>query len=253
MSNRIIKGSIEEHNRYDSYDDDGIKIINYWIKINGEKYTVGLRKNSDVYFEDQFEVVLLVDENNKALAGLCPKKNIKWGNTGTLKSHITDADAFELMAGRVLEKRRESFTVNKGTSSFASYSTNSRTVVNYTIVLPDKRFRVAETIGKHIRPNTDIVALTSDNVAFVIKDNTANKIYGKPRMDYIIALFLWIAFNAAMVYASVTNQKAIFVSYNTVLIIGNLVFGLAFLFSFSAFLSASKTMRIFKQMLNNKG
>lgn len=251
MANRIIKGSIEDYNRYGSYDDDGIKIINYWIKINGEKYTVSLPKNSDVYFEAQFEVVLLVDENNKAVAGLCPKKHLKWGDASTLKSHITENDAFELVAGRVIEKRRESFTVNRGTGSSATYNSNSRTVVNYTIVLPDKNFRVVETIGKHIRPNTDIVALTSDNIGFVIKDNTANKIYGKPRKDYIIALFLWIAFNTAMVYAALTDQKAIFVSYNTVLIIGNLVFGLAFLFSFSAFLSASKTMRIFNQMLNS--
>lgn len=248
MSNRIIKGRIEGYNRLDSYDDEGFKIVNYRVKINGEEYTVGLPKNSDVYFEDQLEVVLWVDDNNKALAGLCPTKNWQWGNTSNLKSHVTEADAFELVAGTVLEKRRESFTVNKGTSSSPIYNSNTKTVVNYTIVLPAKSFRVVDTIGKHIRPNTDIVALLSDGVAFVVKDNTTGKIYGKPRKDYIIALVLWVAFNGAMVYATVTNQKDIFVAYNTVLIIGNIVFGLAFLFSFSAFVSASKTMRIFKQM-----
>ena len=95
--------------------------------------------------------------------------------------------------------------------------------------------------------NTDIVALTENDVAYIIRDKTNNKIYGKPRKDFIIALILWITFNFVMII-----KKDIFVSYTTLVVIGNLFFGIAFLLSFSGFLNASKTMKLFNQMIDNR-
>lgn len=245
MSNKIIKGKIEDLERFEKYDEDGIKFIQYWIKVNNEKYTVTLAKGSNVYFENNYEVILYVNEKNIAIAGLCPKKDFKWGKTKVIDSEVHETDRFEIAEGVVVEKRKENFNVSGANTDYNN--SNSKTVVTYTIVLPDKSFRVHETIGKHIKPNTDIVALTENKVAYIIKDKTNNKIYGKPRKDYIIALVLLIAFNIVMII-----KKEIFVSYTTLLVIGNLFFGIAFLFSFSGFLSASKTMKLFNQMIDNR-
>lgn len=250
MSNTIIKGKIQDYERSERYDDDGYKFIAYWIKINGEKYTLSLPGKTDIYFDNQLDVVLLVNEQNVAVAGLCPKKGYSWGNTGALKNEVKETDRFELAEGIVQEKRRESFNINKGTTSTSAYYYNLRTVITYTIVLPGKNFRVVEDLGKKIKPNTDIVALLENDVAYIIKDKTNNKIYGKPRKDFIIGLVLWIAFIIAMLVVAANGQKSVFTSYNMVMVIGNLVFGIAFLVSFSAFLSASKTMKIFQQMLD---
>lgn len=249
MSNTVIKGRIQDYERSEKYDDDGFKYIGYWIKVNGEKYTLSLPGKTDIYFGSGLEVVLLVNENNVGIAGLCPKKGYRWGNTSPLKNEVNETDRFELAEGMVQEKRRESFNINKGTTSNSVYNYNLRTVITYTIVLPGKNFRVVEELGKKIKPNTDIVALLENDVAYIIKDKTNNKIYGKPRKDFIIALVLWIAFNIAMMVVAANGQKSVFTSYNQVMVIGNLVFGIAFLFSFSAFLSASKTMKIFQQMI----
>ena len=109
---------------------------------------------------------------------------------------------------------------------------------------------MVDVIGKHIKPNTEIVALLEQNVAYIIKDKTNNKVYGKPRKDFIIALFLWLAFNAAMIYALLNGKKAIFTSYNMVLVMGNLVFGIASLISVSSFISSTKTLKLFNQMVD---
>jgi hypothetical protein len=250
MANTIIKGKIEDYNRSEGYDDEGIKIINYWIKVNGKKYTLTLPGKNNFYFESQLEVILDVNEDNVAVAGICPKKDYKWGKTRALKSEVKETDSFELAEGLVKEKRKETFNQSRGVTFNSSSTSTYKTIVTYTIVLPDKNFRVVEEIGKHIKPNTEIVAILENNVAYIIKDKTNNKIYGKPGKGYIISIFLWLAFLIAMFYVSATNQKDIFVSYNQVMIIGNLVFGIIFLISFTGFLSASKTYRIFNQMLN---
>lgn len=96
-------------------------------------------------------------------------------------------------------------------------------------------FRVADVIGKHIKPNTEIIALLDNNAAYIIKDLTNNKVYGKPKSTYIIAILFLLAFNSYMYYMNITGQKDIFVSYKQVMIIGNIVFGFAFLFSFTSF------------------
>ncbi len=245
MSNKTIKGKIEDCERFETYDEDGIKLINYWLKVNNERYTLTLTKGSDVYFENNYEVILYVNEKNIAIAGLCPKKGFKWGKTKAIEGVVQPTDKFEIAEGVVLEKRKEHFNVN---GAYTEYNNaNLRSVVNYTIILTEKRFRVHETIGKHIKPNTDIFALTENDVAYIIIDKTNNKVYGKPRKDYIIGLILWIAFNIVMII-----KKDIFVSYTTLLVIGNLFFGIAFLISFSGFLSASKTMKLFNQMIDNR-
>ncbi|MBL0269401.1 MAG: hypothetical protein IPP99_12225 [Chitinophagaceae bacterium] len=51
MPTKTIKGKIVDYERIETYDEDGIKLINYWIKVNNEKYTLTLAKGSDVYFE----------------------------------------------------------------------------------------------------------------------------------------------------------------------------------------------------------
>lgn len=245
MLNKTIKGKIEDFERFETYDEDGIKLINYWIKVNNEKYTLTLARGSAVYFESNYEVILYVNEKNIAIAGLCPKKGFKWGKTKAIDGEVQPTDMFEIAEGVVVEKRKEKFNVSGAYSGYNN--ANLRSVVTYTIILPEKSFRVHETIGKHVKPNTDIIALTENKVAYIIKDITNNKIYGKPRKDFIIALILWIAFNIVMII-----KKDIFVSYTTLVVIGNLFFGIAFLLSFSGFLSASKTMRLFNQMIDNR-
>jgi hypothetical protein len=241
MPTKTIKGNIVDYEKIETYDEDGIKLINYWIKVNNEKYTLTLPRGSNVYFENNDEVILDVNENNIAMAGLCPKKGFKWGKTKAIDGLVQPTDRYEIAEGVVLEKRKEYFNVG---GAYTDYNnSNLKSVITYTIILPENRFRVHETIGKHIKPNTDIVALTENKVAYIIKDKTNNKIYGKPRKDFIIALILWIAFNLVMII-----KKDIFVSYTTLLVIGNLFFGIAFLLSFSGYLSVSKTMKLFNQM-----
>lgn len=250
MPNTIIKGKIQNHHRSEKYNDDGIKYIHYFITIEGKKYTVNLPGSTDIYFEEQLDTVLEVDENNIAIAGLCSKKGYAWGKTKSLKNEVKETDRFELAKGIVQEKRKETFNQSRGTTGTDSYTSNSKTIVTYTIVLPEKTFRVVDVIGKHIKPNTEIVALLEQNVAYIIKDKTNNKVYGKPRKDFIIALFLWLAFNAAMIYALLNGKKAIFTSYNMVLVMGNLVFGIASLISVSSFISSTKTLKLFNQMVD---
>ncbi len=241
MPTKTIKGKIVDYEKIETYDEDGIKLINYWIKVNNEKYTLTLPRGSNVYFENNDEVILDVNENNIAIAGLCPKKGFKWGKTKAIDGLVLPTDRYEIAEGVVLEKRKEYFNVS---GAYTDYNnSNLKSVITYTIILPENRFRVHETIGKQIKPNTDIVALTENKVAYIIKDKTNNKIYGKPRKDFIIALILWIAFNLVMII-----KKDIFVSYTTLLVIGNLFFGIAFLLSFSGYLSVSKTMKLFNQM-----
>ncbi|MBP7810589.1 MAG: hypothetical protein KA163_14950 [Bacteroidia bacterium] len=244
MSNKTIKGKIEDHERIEAYDDDGNKIINYWIRVNNAKYTFSLAKGLNFYLENRDEVILYVNEKSIAVAGLCPKKGFKWGKTKVIESVVQPTDAYEIAEGVVLEKQKEKFNVSGAHTDYNN--SNTKSVVTYTIILPEKSFRVHETIGKHIKPNTEIVALTENKVAYIIKDKTNNKIYGKPRKDYIIALVLWIAFNIVVII-----KKDIFVAFTTLMVIGNLFFGIAFLISFSGFLSASKTMKLFNQMINN--
>lgn len=245
MPTQTIKGKIVDYERIENYDDEGIKFISYWIKVNNEKYTLTLAKGSAVYFENNDEVILYVDDNNIAIAGLCPKKGFKWGKTKAIDGLVQPTDRFEIAEGVVLEKRKEYFNVS---GAYTDYNnSNLKSVVTYTIILPEKRFRVHETLGKHIKPNTEIVALTENKVAYIIKDKTNNKIYGKPRKDFIIALILLIAFNLVMII-----KKDIFVSFTTLLVIGNLFFGIAFLLSFTGYLSASKTMRLFNQMTDSR-
>lgn len=244
MSSNIIKGKIEDHERIEKYDDEGIKMIHYWIRVNKEKYTLSLAKGSHFYLENRDEVILYVDEKNVALAGLVPKKDFKWGKTKVIEHVVQPTDPFELAEGVVVEKRKETFNVSGANTDYNNSS--SKSVVTYTIVLPDKTFRVHEAIGKHIKPNTEIVAMTENEVAYIIRDKTNNKLYGKPRKDYIIALVLWMAFNIGVLI-----KKDIFINFTTLMVIGNLVFGISFLISFSGFWSASKTMRLFNQMVNN--
>jgi len=88
MPNTIIKGKIQDYERTERYDDDGIKYISYWIKINGEKYTLNLPRKTDIYFENELDVVLMINEQHVAVSGLCPKKGYSWGNTGDRKSVV---------------------------------------------------------------------------------------------------------------------------------------------------------------------
>ncbi len=245
MSNKTIKGKIEDFERFETYNEEGIKVINYWIKVNNEKYTLTFAKGLDVYFENNYEVILYVDDKNIAIAVIYPKKGFKWGQTKAIDSLVQPTDGFEIAEGVVVEKRKEHYNVS---GAYTEYNNaNMRSIVTYTIILPEKRFRVHETIGKYIKPNTDIVAMIENDVAYIIKDKTNNKIYGKPRQDYIIAVILWIAFNIIMIV-----KKDIFVSYTTLVVIGNLFFGIAFLFSFTGFLSATKTMKLFNQMIDDR-
>lgn len=248
MSTTIIKGKIEDDVRSEIYDAEGNKIIAYRIKVNGNNYTCSFPERSAFYFENQMEVLLQVNEDKVAVAGICPKAGYKWGHTAALKKEATDTDRFELAEGVVLEKRKEVFTVNRGTARPTDYSSNFRYVTTYTIVLPEKRFRVADIIGKKVKPGTEICALLEQDVAYLVNDKTNNRTYGKPRMDFIIALLLWVGFNVFMLYMRLNGKKDIFVSYNQVLWIGNIVFGIIFLISFSGFLSALKTVRIFNRM-----
>lgn len=247
MTNNIINGEIQDHNRTEKYDEDGYKIIAYWIKVNGEKYTLEFPDKKSFYFENKMHVILQTDENNGIIACICPSHGYSWGNTRYINSQIKSTDRFELAKGKVIEKRRETFNVNTGTFSSPVSYTNSKKVTTFTIVLPEKNFRVADTIGEKIKPETEIVALLENNVAYIIKDVTNNKIYGKPRKDYLIAIVLLLAFNIFMI-----TVKEKVVNYNVAVLIGNIFFGIAFLISFTSFLSASKTMRDFKVMLGEK-
>lgn len=248
MPTLVVKGKIQGYSKSESYDNDGIKIISYRLTVNGKGYTVNLPGKTDIYFQDQWEVILLVNNNNEAVAGLCPKQNLEWGKTEALKKEVKASDGFELVQGIVLEKRRDSFTVNKGTSSSA-YLSNSKTLVNYTIVLKEKNFRVMDLIGKEIKPQTEIAALLKNDIAYIIKDKTNNKIYGKPGKGFVLASVLLVAFNILMLYLFVSGKQSVVNSFNRVWVIGNLVFGLAFLFSFTGFLSESKTMKVFNKLL----
>jgi len=248
MSNTVIKGKIEHHERTEKYDDDGIKFIQHELTINRIKYKFNLPAKYNFYFENQIEVVLEVDGNNNVIAGLCPKQNYSWGKTKALKREVKESDRFELVKGLVIEKRKEVFNQSRGTTGVDSYTSSNKNSVTYTIVLPEKTFRVNENVGKRVKPNTEIVALLEENVAYIIKDKTNQKIYGKPRKDYLIGLLLLIGFNVAMQYFVFAGKKEIFTSFNTVVIIGNVFFGIAFLISFLSFLSSSKTLKIFNQM-----
>lgn len=245
MPNKIIKGIIEDLERYESYDDDGNKIINFWIKVNNVKYTIHLVKGLEFYMDHNLDVVLYVDDNNVAIAGLCPKKNLKWGNTRVIKGEVKETDRFELVEGTVVEKRKESQDVYVGSSATVS---NWERVVTYTIVLPEKSFRVHQSIGKYVKPNTEIIALTENGVGYMIKDISNDKIYGKPKKHYLIALVLLIGFNIAMILV----DKEIFKSYGGLLLFGNIFFGIIFFISFSSFLGSTKTFKLFNQMINDK-
>lgn len=248
MADTIVRGKIQDYNRSDVFDDDGNKLIRYQLKVNNKMFTVSLPAKTDVYFETGLDVVLLVNESNVAVAGLSPKKGFKWGNASVLKNEVKERDNFEFVQGFVIEKRRESFNVNKGTSSSA-YLSNSRTIVNHTIVLKEKTFRVTDLIGKEIGPNTEIAALLRNDIAYIVKDKTNNKVHGKPGNGFVLASVLLVVFNIAMIYAFLAGKQAMFTSYNRVLVIGNIVFGLAFLFSFTGYVSERKTMRVFNELL----
>lgn len=252
MQNTVIKGYIQHYERTEKYDDNGLKIIVYLLKINNGAYTLTIPKKADIYFERGLEVILNVNEQNGITGILCPKKGYQWGEIQGLNNELAETDYFELVKGVVIEKRKESFLVNKGTSSSSTYLNNTRTVTNYTIVLSDKSFRVEEAIGEKIKPATTISALLKEDIGFVVKDETNNKIYGKPRQDYLIAILLWVAFNVYMLYMFNTNRQNVFVSFSSVMWIGNLFFGIAFLFSFTGFLSKRKSLKLFETMLNNK-
>jgi hypothetical protein len=249
MANKIIKGKIEASERIEKYDDDGNKIYSYRLTVNREQFTFTLTDDPGVYFDEQQDLVLLVNEKNVAVAGIYPRTDYSWGDTSAISQEVKDSDRFELATGTVLEKRKEKFNLSRGTFASPSYYSQFKNVTTYTIVLPDKTFRVHETIGKQVKPGTEIAALLHNDVAYIVKDKTNDKIFGKPRTDYLIALFLWFAFNCTMAYMAFTGQKAVFTSFTMVLVIGNLTFGIAFLISFTGFLSASKTLKIFKQML----
>lgn len=249
MANRIIKGKIEVSEKIEKYDEDGNKINSYRLTVNREQFTFTLTDDPGVYFDEQQELVLLVNGNNVAVAGIYPGEDYSWGDTSAIEQEVKDSDRYELATGTVLEKRKEKFNESRGTFASPSYYSQFKSVTTYTIVLPGKTFRVHETIGKQIKPGTEIVALLQNDVAYVVKDRTNDKIFGKPRADYLIAFFLWFVFNCTMAYMAFTGQKAVFTSFTMVLVIGNLTFGIAFLFSFSGFLSASKSLKIFKQML----
>ncbi len=252
MQHTVIKGNIQHYDRTEKYDDNGLKIIIYLLKTNNKTYTITIHKKADFYFESGLEVVMHVNEQNSITGILCPKKGYKWGEIQGLKNELVDADYFELVKGVVVEKRKESFLVNKGTSSSITYLNNTRTVTNYTIVLSDKSFRVEEAIGKKIKPSTTISALLKEDIGFVVKDETNNKIYGKPRQDYLIAILLWVAFNVYMIYMFSTNRQNVFVSFSSVMWVGNIFFGIAFLFSFTGYLSKRKSLKLFKNMVDNK-
>lgn len=252
MPHTVIKGFIQGYDRTEKYDDNGFKIIVYLLKINNETYTLTMPHKAAIYFDKGLELIIRVNENNVVIGILCPKKSFKWGETSGLKNEVDEQDYFELVEGEIIEKRRESFIVNRNTTGATTYLDNSRTVINYTIVLKDKTFRVVDSIGEKIKPATFVVALLKEDVGFVVKDVTNNKIYGKPRQDYLIAILLWVAFNVYMLYMFNTNRQDVFVSFSSVMWIGNMFFGIAFLFSFSGFLSKRKSLKLFKTMINNK-
>ncbi|MCA0430509.1 MAG: hypothetical protein LCH32_08400 [Bacteroidetes bacterium] len=249
--NKTIRGEISDYERIEKYDDDGIKFYFYWIIINNIKYFITLPYNKNIYLTNKTFVVIEVDKNNNAVAGIVPLQDLHWGNTKNLKNEILDSDKFSLVSGNVIEKRKENFSISKGTTGNSSAISTNKNVTTYTIVLKDKTFRVHEDYGKHIKPNTEIVALLSNDTAFVIEDKTNNKLYGKPRKDYLIAIFLLLAFNAIMFYLIFTNKTTVMKNFNVALIIGEIFFGIAFLISFSSFLSTKKTLNVFKQMSNS--
>ncbi len=191
--NKTIRGEISDYERIEKYDDDGIKFYFYWIIINNIKYFITLPYNKNIYLTNKTFVVIEVDKNNNAVAGIVPLQDLHWGNTKNLKNEILDSDKFSLVSGNVIEKRKENFSISKGTTGNSSAISTNKNVTTYTIVLKDKTFRVHEDYGKHIKPNTEIVALLSNDTAFVIEDKTNNKLYGKPRKDYLIAIFLLLA------------------------------------------------------------
>lgn len=251
--NKIIKGEISDYERIEKYNDDGVKYYFYWIKINKIKYFITLPNNKNIWLSNQTHVVIEVDENNNAIAGIVPLQDLNWGNIKNLKKELIDADKFTLVSGNVIEKRKENFSISKGTTGNSSVISTNKNVTTYTIVLKDKTFRVHEVYGKHIKPNTEIVALLSNDIAFVIEDKTNNKLYGKPRKDYLIAIFLLLTFNIVMFYLMFTNKTSVIKNFNVALIIGELFFGIAFLISYSGFLSSKKTLNVFKQMSKSNG
>ena len=246
MSNRTIRGKIEDSERFEKYDDEGLKFIQYWIQVNNQRYTVRFARGKNFYFELNEEVVLYVTDEDVAIAGICPKKSFEWGNTKPIRSEVGETDRFELAVGSVLEKRKESITSYTGT---AVYYSNVRKVETYTIVLPETSFRVHRSIGRHILPNREISALLDDGVAYIVQDHSTGKIYGKPRLDFIIAIVLLLAFNGVMLFAVGPDSEVIAGGFLTTMIIGNLLFGLGFLFSFSGYLSSSKSLSAFKELL----
>lgn len=252
MQHTVIKGFIQDYERSEKYDDEGLQIVVYLLKVNNTNYTLTLPKKVVIYFDRGVEVALKVEKENTVVGMICPKKGYKWGKTKGLKKELIDQDYFELVEGVVIEKRKESFIVNRNTTGATTYLDNSRTVINYTIVLKDKSFRVEEAIGKKIKPDTAISALLREDVGFVVKDKTNNNIYGKPRQDYLIAILLWVAFNVYMLYMYYTGRQNVFVSFSSVMWIGNIFFGFAFLFSFTGYLSKRKSLKLFKTMVNDK-
>lgn len=245
---QIVRGSIQDCSRNDGYDAEGDPIAVSTVRVNGQRYSFTLPKKDAPYLSEGQDVVLAVDDDNNVIAGACPKKGWKWGKSKLLRKEVSDADIFSLAAGKVLEKRRETFTVNLGTAGGTLNPSNMRYETNYTIVLPDQRFRVVEFIGKHIKPDTHITALIHEDVAFIVHVRESGQTYGKPAWSWLISLALWVGFNLYMLHMAETGQKAVFTDYDMVMIIGNITLALVFLFPFTGFLSDRKTFRLFKRM-----
>ena len=104
MPTKTIKGKIVDYEKIETYDEDGIKLINYWIKVNNEKYTLTLPRGSNVYFENNDEVILDVNENNIAIAGLCPKKGFKWGKTKAIDGLVQPTDRYEIADSEYMKR-----------------------------------------------------------------------------------------------------------------------------------------------------
>lgn len=248
MAVQIVRGSIQDSSRKDAYDDDGEQIAVFALRVNGRRYGFTLPRRDAFYLDDGPEVILALRDDNKVVAGACPKQGLEWGETHLLNDEVSEADAFSIAEGKVVEKRREVFTRSRGVSFQPVYLSSWTTTVTYTIVLPDQRFRVVESIGKHIKPNTHITALTMEGAAFIVHVRESGRTYGKPGWSWLISLALWVGFNLYMLYMAETGQKAVFTDYNMVLIIGNIFLALFFIFPFTGFLSERKSLRLFKEM-----
>lgn len=190
MANKIVKGPVSKVESEDLYDDDGIKYKKYKFKVEGKHVTLKVHKSE--YITDGDLIIVELNDNYDAVAGLLPLRNYKWGKTSALKAYKSENDIFKFAEGKIIEKRKLDMV--------STPSDRYRKPANFTIVFEDINFTVPNHIGKRLKAGDVINVALVDDFASVIYDKNKNKWYGVQYPYYIIFILAAIALPLTIFY-----------------------------------------------------